>query len=64
MDKELLRKVNLVRIIDDKNMDFEKFSYSDYAYDLTSEDIDEIWDLYCEMRNVGYVEFNEKYKND
>lgn len=64
MDKELSRKINLVRIIDDKNIDFETFSYSDYAYNLTSEDIDEIWDLYCEMRNIGYIEFDEKYKND
>ena len=62
MGDDLKRKLGLVRIIDDKHMDFETFSYSDYAYNLTSEDIDEIWDLYFELRNLGYKGFNEKYK--
>lgn len=57
-------KVGLAKLISYKNMDYETFCYSDYASNITAEEIDEVWDYVVEMEEIGTIAFNEKYKNN
>ncbi len=53
----------LATYADGKNMDYETFMYCDYMY--KEEDrmfLDEIWEYYLELSEIGSIAFREKYE--
>lgn len=45
-----------------KNLDYEKTKDCDYLYDK-EELIDDVWEYYHEIENIGYKAFCKKYRH-
>lgn len=55
--------VYLASKVFDKGWDFETFMYGDDAYNLSEEEIEDVWNMVDDIKENGFRAFREEYKD-